>query len=164
MTCLSANDMSVAGALDVALNGAYPQGWLAASVAPIAAASRGGVAKIGLLDPCGSVGTWANRGSPCAGVVVCPKRGTDAIRSPGRLDASPPATLVEPAVAPASPSSGSHDVGTTGGGHEGGIPFWSGPVCRHELPEAMPGSQSTAPRNQCESAEIAAVQSLEWQR
>ena len=100
--------MFVAGALDVALNGAYPQGWLAASVAPLAAASRGGVAKIGLLDPCGSVGT-------------------DTIRSPGRLDASPPATLVEPAVAPASPSSGSHDVGTTGGGHEGGIPFWPGP-------------------------------------
>ncbi len=137
--------MFVAGALDVALNGAYPQGWLAASVAPIAAASRGGVVKIGLLDPCGSVGT-------------------DTIRSPGRLDASPPATLVEPAVAPASPSSGSHDVGTTGGGHEGGVPFWPGPVCRHELPEAMPGSQSAAPRNQRESAEIAAVQILEWQR
>ena len=38
------------------------------------------------------------------------------MRSTGRSEASSPATLVAPAAAPASPSSGSHDVGTTGGG------------------------------------------------
>ena len=82
------------------------------------------------------------------------------MNSTGRSEASP----VEAGAAPASPPSGSHDVGTAGGGGGGGIHIWPGPVCCHELLEVMPGSQSTAPRNQCESAEKATVQRWEWQR